>query len=30
MLNFQPNGWKEQNMGGNVELDDVNLLFNRI
>ena len=30
MLNFQPNGWKEQNMGGNVELGDVNLLFNRI
>lgn len=30
MLNFQPNGWKEQTMDGNVELGDVNLLFNRI
>ena len=30
MLNFQPNGWKKQTMDGNVELGDVNLLFNRI
>lgn len=30
MLNFQPDGWKEQTMDGNVELGDVNLLFNRI